>query len=132
MTIRTPPNLRSLFFTQNLKKAFSEPGRPFIFATPTEKASEFLDHHLKPGMQISWSYIMDSGDFLRKIKQIRNFPENSIFVTTDVVGLRLIIPPELGLEALEKALQKSRSPLIKLAEFVLQHNYFEFNGGDKK
>ena len=41
-------------------------------------------------------------------------------------------PHELGLKALEKALQKSRSPLIKLTEFVLQHNYFEFNEGDKK
>ena len=112
MTIRTPPNLRSLCFTQNLKKAFSEPGRPFIFAAPTEKASEFLDHHLKPGMQISWSYIMDSGHFLRKTKQIRNFPENSIFVTTDVVGLCLIIPHELGLKALEKALQKRESKQI--------------------
>ena len=95
MTIRTPLNLRSLFFKKKKKKAFSKPGRPFIFATPTEKASEFLDHHLKPVMQISWSYIMDSGDFLRKIKQIRNFPENSIFVTTDVVGLCLIIPMSL-------------------------------------
>ena len=38
-------------------------------------------------MQSSWTYIKDSGDFLRKIKQIGNLPENSILVTVDVVGL---------------------------------------------
>ena len=32
--------------------------------TPAEKASEFLDHHLKPVMEGSWSYIKDSGEKL--------------------------------------------------------------------
>ena len=54
---------------------------------PTEKASEFLDHHLKPVIQSSWSYIKDSRNFLRKIKQIGNLPENSILVAADVAGL---------------------------------------------
>ena len=84
-------------------------------------------------MQNSWSYIRHSGNFLRKIKQIGNLPENSILVTTDVVGLYPSIPHELGLKALEEALEKRESKqistddLIKLAKFVLQNNYFEFN-----
>ena len=57
-------------------------------------------------MQSSWSYINDSVDFLRKIKQIRNLPEDSILVTADVVGLYPSIPRELGLKALEEALEK--------------------------
>ena len=67
-------------------------------------------------MQSSWSYIKDSRDFLKKIKQIRNLPEDSILVTADVVGLYPSIPHELGLKALGKALEKiSTDDLIKLA-----------------
>ena len=67
-------------------------------------------------MQSSWSYIKDSRDFLKKIKQIRNLPEDSILVTADVVGLYPSIPHELGLKALREALEKiSTDDLIKLA-----------------
>ena len=63
-------------------------------------------------MQSSWSYIKDSRDFLKKIKQIRNLPEDSILVTADVVGLYPSIPHELGLKALEEALEKWESKQI--------------------
>ena len=128
-------NLGKLYFLLKIcKKLFKAPGPPIISncGTPTEKASEFLDHHLKPVMLSSWSYIKDSGDVLRKIKQIGNLPENSILVTADVVGLHPSIPHELGLKALEEALEKRESKqistddLIKLAKFVLRNNYFEF------
>ena len=85
-------------------------------------------------MQSSWSYIKESGEFLRKIKQIGNLPENSILGTADDVGLYPSVPYELGLKVLEEALEKRESKqistdnLIKLAKFVLQNNYFEFNG----
>ena len=128
------------FPTKIHKKIFTVPGRPVISncGTPVEKASEFLDHHLKPVMQSSWSYSKDSRDFLRKIKQIRNLPENPILVTADVVGLYSSIPHELGLKTLEETLEKresrqiSTNDLIKLAKFVLQNNYFEFKGEVKQ
>ena len=50
-----------------------------------------------------------------------------------VVGLYPSILQELGLKAIEEALEKRESKqistdnLIKLAKFVLQNNYFEFN-----
>ena len=56
----------------------------------------------------------------------------------DVVGLYPSIPHELGLKVLEEALEKRKSnqistdDLIKLAKFVLQYNYFEFNGEVKQ
>ena len=102
-------NLGKLYFLPNIHMTlFNVTGRPVKSNcdTPTEKASEFLDHHLKPVMQGSWSYIKDSVEFLRKIKQIGNLPENSILVTADVAGLYPSIPHELGLKALEKALKK--------------------------
>ena len=74
----------------------------------------------------------DLADFLRKIKQIGTLPENSILVTMHVVRLYLSIQHELGLkteEAVEKreSNQISTEDLVKLAKFVLQNNYFEFN-----
>ena len=66
-------NLGKLYFLPKIhKKLFNVTGRPIISncGTPTEKASKFLDHHMELVMQSSWSYIKDSGDLLRKIKQI--------------------------------------------------------------
>ena len=71
------------------KRLFDVPGRPVLFycGTPTEKCSEFLDHHLKKVMQKGWSYIKDSGDFIKKINNLDLIPKNAILVTADVVGL---------------------------------------------
>ena len=99
--------------------------------TPTEKASEFLDSHLKTIMQESWSYIKDSTDFINKIGQIGDIPENVILVTADVVGLYPSIPHKTGLKALKNALDKRKQKhvptekLINMAEFVLKNNFFE-------
>ena len=38
--------------------------------TPTEKASEFLDHHLKHLMHLAKSYVNDTSEFLRKINEV--------------------------------------------------------------
>ena len=36
-------------------------------------------------MQESWSYIKHSGDFIKKMSQIGDIPENVILVTADIV-----------------------------------------------
>ena len=118
------------------KRLSNVPGRPVISnrGTPTERASEFLDHHLKPVMQNRKSYIRDSSDFISKIKDLNNIPKGALLVTADVVGLNPSIPHDLGLKSLREALEKrklkpvSRDDLVCMAEFVLQNNYFEFNG----
>ena len=82
-------------------------------------------------MQSGWSYIKDSGDFLKKIK-------NAILVTADVVGLYPNIPNSTGLNALGNMLEAreykavSTEDLVKMARFVKENNYFEFNGDVKK
>ena len=84
-------------------------------------------------MQKGWSYIRDSGDFINKMNNLDLIPKNSILVTTDVVGLYPSIPHEVGLRALREALNKrdeetiSTEELLKMAEFVLKKNYFEFS-----
>ena len=112
------------------------PGRPVISncGTPTENVSEFLDSQLKPVMQSSRLYIKDSGNFIKKIKNIGTILKYSILVTADIVGLYPSIPHEAGLKALERTLNNrtnkkvSTEDLVKTAEFVLKNNYIEFNG----
>ena len=103
-------NLGKLYLLPKIhKRLFKVPGRPVISncGIPTEKASEFLEHHLKPNIQKELSYIRDSQHFLEKIKTIGGVPENSILVTADVVGLYPNILHQAGLKALTEALEKT-------------------------
>ena len=62
-------NLAKLYLLPKIHESLENvPGRPMISncGTPTEKVSEFLDHHLKPVMQSGKSYIKDSGIFWKK------------------------------------------------------------------
>ena len=54
------------------KRLCDVPGRPIISNcdTPTEKVSEFPDHHFKPIIQEGWSYMKDTKDFLKKVQNI--------------------------------------------------------------
>ena len=74
-------NLGKLYLLPKIHKRLENvPGRPVISncGTHTEKVLEFLDSQLKPVMQSSRSYIKDSGDFIKKIKNIGTIPKNSI------------------------------------------------------
>ena len=103
------------------------PGRPVISncGIPTEKASKCLDNQLEEVMRNWWSYVKDSNDFIKKIKHLKNIPDNPLLVTADVVGLYPRIPQEAGLRALKEALNRreekkiSTEDLVKMAEFVL-------------
>ena len=118
----------------------SVPGRPVVSncGTPTEKVSEYLDSQLKPLMQNGKSYIRDSGDFFQKVKNLKNVPDSAILVTVDVVGLYLSKPHESGLEVLKKRLEEREKisvptqDLVQMAQFVLENNFFEFNGEVKQ
>ena len=97
-----------------------------------QKASEFLDFHLKRVMQNGASYIKDSNDFMNKVKNI-DILNDALLVTADVVGLYPSILYEVGLRALGNALENrnyKETPtenLIKMAEFFLKNDYFEFD-----
>ena len=102
------------------KRLYEVPRWPVISncGTPTEKASEFLDHHLKQVMQDGESYIKDAGDFLNKIRRINAIPERAILVTADVVGLYPSIPHQAGLEALKEALDKRKTHKVPTGKLV--------------
>ena len=93
-------NLGKLYLLPKIhKRLHNVPGRPVISncGTPTEKASEFLDYHLKPIMQKGRSYIKNSGDFINKIKSLQNIPGGAILAAADVIGLYPSIPHKAGL-----------------------------------
>ena len=108
-------NLGKLYLLPKIhKRLHNVPGRPVISncGTLTEKASQFLDFHLKPIMQRGKSYIKYSGDFINKFKSFQNVPEGAILVTPDVVGLYLSIPQEADLKALREALENRKNKQI--------------------
>ena len=79
----------------------------------------------------------ETGDFTDKMKRIGKVPEGSFLVTTDVVGLYPSIPHKEGILALKSKLEEQNSKiptndLVKLTEFVLKNNFFEFNNEIKK
>ena len=65
--------------------------------------------------------------------KIEKVPEGSFLVTADVVGLYPSIPHKEGILALKNKFEEqtfSKIPtnaLVKLAEFFLKNNFFEFN-----
>ena len=84
------------------------------------------------------SHIKDKGDFIRNIKHIQYIPSNIMFITADVGGLNPPIPHDSGLKVHKNILDKRRNQnisttdLIKMTEFVLRNNQFEFNGKVKQ
>ena len=49
-------NLRKLYFLRKThKRLYNVPGRPviFIYGTPTEKLSGYLDYHFKPNTRLA-------------------------------------------------------------------------------
>ena len=89
------------------------PGRPVMSGcnTPTEKLSEFVNAQLKPLVPRIASYVQDSNDMLRKLKDMERLPENAILVTIDVVVLHPHIPHEEGLQAIRRALDQREDPM---------------------
>ena len=79
------------------------------------------------------SYIRDFQHFLEKTKTIGSVPENAILVAADKVGLYPNIPHQAGLKSLKEASEERdikkipTEDLLKIVEFVLNNNIFEFN-----
>ena len=80
-------NLGKLYLLPKIHKSLCKvPGRPVTSncGTPTEKVSEFLDHHLQPIMKQGESYNRDTGDFLAKLKAAGEVPQGAILVAVEL------------------------------------------------
>ena len=92
-----------------------------------------MDHHLQPLAKGVKSYIKDTNDFLRKLRDLPSLPNDFLLCTVDVIGLYPNIPHDEGLAAIQKALDSkedksiSTESLLELTECVLKNNVFEHN-----
>ena len=92
----------------------------------TENTFAFLEYHLKPLSEKVKPFIKDTNNFLKKRNELRDFPDDFILCTIDVVGLYPNFLHKEWLEAMWKALDKqvdqtiSMDSLILLAECVLE------------
>ena len=119
------------------KRALNVPGRPVISnnGTATENKSAFLDFHLKNIVSTTPHILEDTRDFLQRLNQIGDIPENALLVSFDVVGLYPHKPHDQGVKIMWRFLDKredqsvSSESLCKLPNIVLKHNYFELGKG---
>ena len=135
MNIEKPQTLVNFISFPKFIKGYimSKDCQLFRIVVHLQKNPRNLDYHLKPLIQRWWSNIKDSGDFLKKTRNLGSIHENTILVTADVVDLYPSIPHEAGLKALREVLVKGEqhtiptAELIKMADFIQKNNSFEFN-----
>ena len=95
--------------------------------------SECLDYHLKPIMRSAKSYLRDTSDFFKKLKELGCEPQNELLGTGDLVGLYPSIPHLDRLEALSIKLDQWADKniitenQIEMALFFLKNNHIEFD-----
>ena len=77
------------------------PGRPIVSSNshPTERISQFVDYYINPLVSTLDSHIKDTTDFLNKLSNLGNLPNNAILVTLDVSSLYTNIPHNQGIDA---------------------------------
>ena len=111
-----------------------QPLRPIVsgFNSCTCNLSKFVDSFLKFQAQQCKSYIRNTKDFLMKLSLIKNIPENSFLVTTDVSSLYTNIDHEYGAEVCFKMLEERKNKSIpsivikNLILMILKSNAFRF------
>ncbi|CAJ0958822.1 unnamed protein product [Ranitomeya imitator] len=87
---------------------------------------------LTPHARSTKSYILDTGDFLDKIHNIKNIPPDSILCTLDVNSLYTSIEHDKGIEAVTLTLREAHIDshlldlCIDLLNLVLRENFFMF------
>ena len=112
-------------------------GRPITAGpnTPTRGLSELLEKILAPFVPKLKTYVKDDRDFVSRIPRFVNY--DCELLSWDVVSLYTSIPHELGIEALNYWLTKypdlisprlTRDFVLEATLFVLQNNYFMFDG----
>ncbi|XP_070579506.1 uncharacterized protein [Ptychodera flava] len=99
----------------------------------TSQLSRYVDYHLQPIVKSLPSYIKDTNHHLEDLQNNEISP-NTIMVSMDVVSLYSNIPNEFGIQAVKKHMidRNITNPppelISEMLTFILNRNYFEFNG----
>ncbi|CAF4148735.1 unnamed protein product, partial [Rotaria sordida] len=119
------------------------PLRPIISGLkhPTIKISKFLDDLLRPlfDKMASNTTVMSGFELVKKLQQWSqvNMKKETILCTVDVADLYTMSPQVEGVLTLKKMLdflhikqikELKVEAIIRLARFVMQNNYFKYNG----
>ncbi|CAJ0954263.1 unnamed protein product [Ranitomeya imitator] len=116
------------------KNLRNPPGRPIVASTDSilNPLSMFLEKLLTPYTKVTKSFILDTGDFLGKIRNMKRIPSDSILCTLDVNSLYTSITHDMGIEAVSQTLSEARLDkgtqdlCIDLLSLVLRENFFIF------
>ena len=133
---QTDPKLGRIYIFPKVHKQ-GNPERPIASSNshPTERFSQFVDHHLKPLVQTTQSFIKDTTHFLNKLEQLGQLPPNGLLVTLDVSSLYNNIPHNEGITACRHFLDTrdrnstavGTESLCDLIRMILTMNNFTFN-----
>lgn len=107
----TEPRTARFYHVTKIHKV-ENPGRPIVSScrAPTERISKYVDHHLRPLVVQTSSYLRNTTDFLRKLSTLEMLPPGSILVTLDVSSLYTNIPHNEGVAACREALETHQLP----------------------
>ncbi|CAF1412533.1 unnamed protein product [Rotaria sordida] len=139
------PNEVELAHLYYLPKAHKPgtPLRPIISGLkhPTIKISKFLDELLRPLFdKMAAKTTVNSGfELVKQLQQWSsiNIRQETLFCTIDVTDLYTMVPQTEGVLSLKKMLDYLKlkqvgglkiETIIRLSRFVIQNNYFSFNG----
>ncbi|CAJ0916116.1 unnamed protein product [Ranitomeya imitator] len=116
------------------KDLHNPPGRPIVASTDSilNPLSIFLEKILTPYTHNTKSFILDTGDFLNKIRTLDTVPSTNILCTLDVNSLYTSIAHEKGIQAVFQTLEdantdkRSQELCLALLNIVLRENFFRF------
>ena len=96
------------------------PGRPICSSVnyPTSKISKLVYEHMKNYVPKTKSYIRDTQDFIKKIKELGPIPEGFILCTLNISSLYTNIPKNEGILAVAEKI-RSDSSKTPIANFIL-------------
>ena len=80
---------------------------------PTERISQFVDHHLQPLVTKLPSYIKDTTHILNKLNNICQLPNGVLLVTLDVTSLYMNISHKDRIQACSDFLDRRTNPTFK-------------------
>uniref|UniRef100_A0A803K2N6 Reverse transcriptase domain-containing protein n=1 Tax=Xenopus tropicalis TaxID=8364 RepID=A0A803K2N6_XENTR len=134
--IANSPRIATFYLLPKIhKNSKKPPGRPIVSGNGnlTENASKYIDQQLRRYVTALPSYVKDTTEVLAKLEGI-HVVKDTWLVTLDVETLYTSIRHQDGIEAVKYFLdtdstidQDKGHFLIKLLNFILQHNYFIFN-----
>ena len=119
------------------------PLRPIISGLkhPTIKISKFLDDLLRPlfDQMASKTTVTSGFELVKKLHEwsTNNMRQGTLFCTIDVTDLYTMVPQVEGVLSLKKMLDHLKlkhigglktETIIRLSRFVMQNNYFSYNG----